>query len=392
MPTPRGDQPSTEAAASHPEVNPVVTVRTLVVSALLVLAFIALVWMLAQVAQILLLLLIAIVFAEGLRSPVERVEKGKLPRPAAVLVVYVVLLAVLVLLVTLLVSPIVSEVNTLIRQLPTYQHQVSNAVTTIQQRLHISPNQNITSQIVGSLNTAKDVLLAVSGYVAGVVINLILIMILSFLWLVSSDNLKSFVVDIFPIRQQPLAADVLREMGFRMGGYIRATAINMVVVGVASGIAATLLRLPSPVLLGIFAGLAAAIPLVGPLVGAVPAVLLGFTVAPAYPILVAIVFAVVQLLDANIVVPPLMNRVVALPALSVVLALLTGGAVAGIVGALLAIPLAAAIHVILIRVVVPAIHHSQGRSDEAFAKAATPVSPSLRKTAPTGGGRRSSPR
>jgi predicted PurR-regulated permease PerM len=276
--------------------------------------------------------------------------------------------------------------------LPAYQHSVSDAITTIQTRLHISPNQNLTSQVVGSLNTAKDILLAVSGYVAGVLINLILIMILSFLWLVSSDSLKSFVVDLFPPRQQPLAADVLREMGFRMGGYIRATAINMVVVGVASGIASDSLHLPSPVLLGIFAGLAAAIPLVGPLVGAVPAVLLGFTISPAFPIIVAIVFAVVQLLDANIIVPPLMNRVVALPALTVVLALLIGGTVAGIVGALLAIPLAAAVHVVLIRVVVPAIHYSQGRADEAFAMAATPMSPTLRRSAPTGGGRRSTPR
>jgi predicted PurR-regulated permease PerM len=392
MPTPHDDQQSRGAVASKSATFQAVSVRTLVVSALLVLSFIAGVLMLAQIAQILLLLLVAIVFAEGLRSSVERVEKGKLPRAVAVLVVYIVLLAILALLVTLLVSPIVSEVNTLIRQLPTYQHQVGDAVTTIQQRLHISPNQNVTSQIVGSLNTAKDVLIAVSGYVASVLINLILIMILSFLWLVSSDNLKSFFVDLFPARQQPLAADVLREMGFRMGGYIRATAINMVVVGIASGIAATLLGLPSPVLLGIFAGLAAAVPLVGPLVGAVPAVLLGFTISPAYPLLVAIVFAVVQLLDANIVVPPLMNRVVALPALSVVLSLLIGGAVAGIVGALLAIPLAAAAHVVLVRVIVPAIHHSQGRADEAFAKAATPVSPSLRKTAPTGGGRRANPR
>jgi predicted PurR-regulated permease PerM len=392
MPTPRGEQQSSEAVAPKPVVNQVVTVRTLVVALLLVLSIIALVWMLAQVMQILLLLLVAIVFAEGVRFPVEVVEKWKLPRPAAVLVVYVVLLGVFVLLVTLLVSPIVSEVNTLVHQLPTYQHQVSDAVTTIQQRLHIAPNQSLTSQIVGSLNTAKDILIAVSGYVAGVLINLIVIMILSFLWLVSSNSLKAFVVDIFPVRQQPLAADVLREMGFRMGGYIRATAINMVVVGVASGIAATSLRLPSPVLLGIFAGLAAAVPLIGPLVGIVPAVLLGFTISPAYPILVAIVFAVVQLLDANIIVPPLMNRVVALPALSVVLALLVGGTVAGIVGALLAIPLAAAIHVLLVRVVVPAIHHSQGRADEAFAKAATPVSPSLRRTAPTGGGRRTTPR
>ena len=388
-------KPSAARVATGPTlamVNQAVTVRTLVLAAILVLTIVATIMVMAQIASIIVLLLVAIVFAEGIRSSVERAERLHLPRPAAVLAVYVGLLLVLGLLITLLVSPIVGEVNTLTHQLPGYQQQVSDAVTSIQRQLNISPNQNLTSQIVGSLNTAKDILLAVSGYVANILVSMLLVLILSFLWLVTSDRLKAFVVDLFPPSQQPLAADVIREMGFRMGGYMRATTINMAVVGVASGVAAGFLHLPSPVLLGIFAGLTSAIPLVGPLVGAVPAVLLGFTVSPSYPIVVIIVFAVVQLLDANIVVPPLMNRVVALPALSVVLALLIGGAMAGIVGALLAIPLAAALHVLIIRVLVPAIHHSQGRADEAFAKAAMPMTPGLRSTAPTGGGRRKSAR
>ena len=104
--------------------------------------------------------------------------------------------------------------------------------------------------------------------------------------------------------------------------------------------------------------------------------------------MVLIVLIIVQLLDANLFVPVVMNRVVALPALAVVLALLIGGTVAGIIGALLAIPLAASFQVVLLRVIVPAIHHSQGRADEAFARAATPLSPALRAAAPTTGGRR----
>jgi hypothetical protein len=87
-----------------------------------------------------------------------------------------------------------------------------------------------------------------------------------------------------------------------------------------------------------------------------------------------------------------MNRVVSLPALGVVLALLVGGALQGLIGALLAVPVAAALQVLLVRAMVPAIHQAQGRTDLAYAKAYVPLSPSLKDRAPRMGGRRVNPR
>jgi predicted PurR-regulated permease PerM len=80
-------------------------------------------------------------------------------------------------------------------------------------------------------------------------------------------------------------------------------------------------------------------------------------------VLVLIVLVVVQLLDANTIVPMVMNRVLALPALAVVLALVVGWALAGLIGSLLAVPIAAAIQVLVGRVLVPYVHHIQGRPD-----------------------------
>jgi len=146
---------------------------------------------------------------------------------------------------------------------------------------------------------------------------------------------------------------------------LRGVVINMVVIGVMAGIAVTLLGLPSPVLLGIFAGILEAIPIFGPFIGAAPAVLLGFTVGPLYALLVAGVFLVIQQVESNTLVPVVMNRVVALPPLAVVLALLVGGALQGVAGALLAVPVAAALQVLIVRVVVPTIHRVQGRTEQA---------------------------
>jgi predicted PurR-regulated permease PerM len=340
-----------------------VRIRTLVTSALIVLTVVGLVFLLHAILDLVLVFLLAIVVAEGIRPLVRRLEGWRFPKAAAILTVYLVLLAILALLVVLLVQPLVSQAQQLANDFPRYQNQLQQFINDVQSRLHLSGNFN--TQIGSALGTAKDVLLAIGSTVATVLVDFVIVLVLAFLWLTTSDRLKAFVVDIVPTQRQPLAADVIADMGTRIGGYMRGVVINMVVIGVLAGIAVALLRLPSPVLLGIFAGVMEAIPIFGPFLGAAPAVLLGFNVAPLYPLLVAGVFLVIQQVESNTLVPVVMNRVVALPPLTVVLALLVGGALQGVPGALLAVPMAAALQVLLLRVAVPMIHVAQGRTLQA---------------------------
>jgi predicted PurR-regulated permease PerM len=345
----------------------VISVRTLVTAALIVLGIVALVAFLATIISIVLVVLVAIVFAEGIRPLVDELKVRRLPRPVGILVVYLAVLAFIAIMVLLLVQPIVSEASSLATNFPTYQKDFLKWFTGVEQQFHF--NVDVAKQVSTVIDATRNIL-----------------------WLVSSDRLKAFAVDLFPEPHQDLVVDIFREMGFRMGGFLRAVAINSLALGLVVGVACWLLRLPDPVLLGIFAGLTAAIPMVGGIIGVVPAVLLGFTVSPEYPIVVLIVLMVIQLVDANTVVPMVMNRVVSLPALGVVLALLVGGAIQGLIGAILAVPVAAALQVLLVRAAVPAIHHAQGRTDRAYAKAYVPLSAGLKDSAPRTGGRRVNPR
>ena len=359
-----------EPVAAHPHEHrrvapPAVRVRTLVAAALVVLAALGLIYVLAQVANLVLLFLIAVIIAEGLRPLVLRVQELRLPRAGAIAVVFLVLLAVLAGIVALLVQPVVSEAGSLATHFPAYERAVVKFITSIEKHLGIS-NAQLTGQVESALGQAGQYLVTIGGTIATVLTDLILVLVISFLWLTTSGRLKSFIVDLFPPRSQALVTDVIGETGYRMGGYLRAVAINMVVVGIVTGVACALLRLPDPVLLGLFAGISAAIPVVGAFLGIVPIALLGFTVSPEYPLLVLLVLGVVQLLDANTIVPLVMNRVLALPALAVVLALVVGYALAGLVGAVLAVPVAAALQVMVSRVVVPYVHHIQGRPDPAY--------------------------
>lgn len=379
----RGDAPRPSPLPPAPPVAPVpsagsgsgtatvivnaLNARTLVVAAILIFGVLGLIILLEHVLSTAILFLIAVVFAEGIKPLVFRVRRHA-PLPLAILVVYVALLIVLGIIVALLVNPLVTQAVALSAHIPLYKNEASSLLVQVERTFHVS-STSVTSRLEGAFGIAQDVLLAVGSTVANLVVSFALILVLGFMWLVTSQRLQDFFVDFFPLHHQPLSRSVLNELGFRMGGYIRAVVINMGVIGFLSGMASLMLGLPSPLLLGIFSGLMEAVPIVGPLIGAIPAVLLGLTVQhwlgisvhPWFPLVVAAFYMVIQQIESNTLVPLVMNRVVALPALAVTLALLIGGSLAGIEGAILAIPVASSLQVIVVRVIVPAVHRSQGR-------------------------------
>ena len=132
-----------------------------------------------------------------------------------------------------------------------------------------------------------------------------------------------------------------------MGRWLRGQLILMAVVGVLCGAAYLVLGVPSALLLGLIAGLAEAIPMVGPIIGAVPAVLFAATVSPELALAVLLVTAGVQVLENNVLVPVVMRNSIGLSPLIVTFSLLVGAAAGGILGALVAVPLVAAVEVVL---------------------------------------------
>ena len=164
------------------------------------------------------------------------------------------------------------------------------------------------------MGQAGQDLVTIGGTIAAAVADLILVLVMSFLWLTTSDRLKSFLVDLFPPRAQALVIEVIQDTGYRMGGDLLARSRSTwSVVGVATGIACAVLRLPSPSCWASSPASAAAVPMIGAILGVVPAALLGLTVSPEYPVLVLVVLGVFEMVDANTVVPVVMNRALALP-------------------------------------------------------------------------------
>ena len=122
------------------------------------------------------------------------------------------------------------------------------------------------------------------------------------------------------------------------GLWVRGQLILMGTMGLATGMAYTVLGLPGALLLALIAALAEAIPIIGPLLGAIPAVLVAATVSPELAVIVAGVYIVIQLVEGSVLVPMVMRNTIGLSPLLVLLSLLVGAAVGGLVGAFLAVP------------------------------------------------------
>jgi predicted PurR-regulated permease PerM len=320
---------------------------------LILLAVVGVALLIARLQEIVIVFLVAIVVAEGLRPAIDALQSRGLSRGLATALLYLAIVAVLVTAIVLLLRPVVTEARMILSDLPRYQALVEQNLTQVLDQLNLDPS--VASQLTSSAGSIVRGALTLAAAVARGVVDVIVVILLSLLWLSAGGSFGGFLLGLLPPARRELATSVWREIAQGLAGYVRGTAINMLVIGVVTGIAASLMGLPAPALLGVFAGLTEVIPIIGPIAGAIPAILLGFTISPVFPLVVALVYLVIQQAEAHTLVPLVMRHSVGLPALAIVVALAAGGTLAGIGGALVAVPVAFAIKVVTVRVVAPAI-------------------------------------
>jgi predicted PurR-regulated permease PerM len=168
-----------------------------------------------------------------------------------------------------------------------------------------------------------------------------------YFWLTEHARLQRYALAFVPRDRRRHARQTWNAAETRLGMWVRGQLILMATIGVGTSVAYTLLGVPASLLLGLFAALAEAIPIIGPLLGAIPAVLVAATVSPQLAIAVAVVYLVLQLIEGNVLVPVVMRNTIGISPFLVILSVLIGGAAGGFAGALLAVPIAAAGEVLI---------------------------------------------
>lgn len=194
-----------------------------------------------------------------------------------------------------------------------------------------------------------DEVVEVGTAVAEAVVSLAILLTIVFFWLLEHARVQRYVLAFLPASKRPGAREAWNDIETRLGLWVRGQLILMGAIGVSTAVAYSLLGLPGALLLGLIAALTEAIPIVGPLLGVIPALLVAATVSPELVLAVGAIYLVIQLVEGTVLVPMVMRNTIGISPLLVLVSLLVGGAVGGVVGALLAVPLAASGEIILSR-------------------------------------------
>ena len=323
-------------------------------------------WFVAKTIDVLLVLFAAIVFAEAIRPLVTLGSKHlRLPRWAATVVVYLGLFLILGLLIWVVLTPLISQIQTLINNSPELLNRWNQHITALQANpagaaflSFVSPQ----AQTIGGAVTEK--LLGVPSTAFSILFNVVFTLFLAFYWINSTDGFRRFVVSLFPHQTRGLLHEMFDAMGHQLGVYIRSVIINMIAIGTITSIALWALGIPYPLVLGVFAALTEAIPLVGPYIGGLPALLLAFSISPLKALLVIITYVVVQQFESNTLVPVVIGRTMRMNPLVTLLSVLIGASLYGIAGALLAVPVMAILQIIFLQLVVPLLRGELHLDDE----------------------------
>jgi predicted PurR-regulated permease PerM len=173
------------------------------------------------------------------------------------------------------------------------------------------------------------------------------ILVLAFYWTLDGERLIRTGMMRFPVERRESWYELIAEMETKVGAYIRGLSILSLVVGVMSTIAYVLIGLPSALVLGLLAGVFEAVPVVGPLLGAILPILIALTVDPSKVIWVVVATVVIQQAEGQFLVPRVMDKAVGVSPIVTILAILAFSTLFGLPGAVLAIPLAALIQILL---------------------------------------------
>lgn len=373
-----------------------ITPRTLWLAAFVAVAILAALLLLTKAQGVTVLFLLAIILGEAIRPLVVRLRRFRVPGPLAGALIYVATIIIGGVLLWLLLNPLLSEIIALATSIPHYLVQLQDDIRRLEQSMKaqgvVTSALNgflasLTTWLQGSIPALLAVPINLLTSLFALFVNTVIVVFMSLFWLSSSAKLKPFVVGLFPLQQQERASLVISEVGRGFGGYVRGILISMVIIGVISGIGLLILGVPYALLLGFVAGLTEVLPYIGPWIsGSIAVVVALIAVDPAKAIQVVILFILIQELEGNIVAPLVMSRSVRVDPLVVVVSVLIGLSLLGVVGAFLAVPIAAGIQVLVIWVLAPALRRASGQGDQApsvpTAAAQAPARPAARAFLP----------
>ena len=328
------------------------TVVVVVFTTLAIAAGLLLLWELTQVVR---WLVISVFLAVAISPPVGWLSRRRVPRVLAILLVYVILVALFVGLGALVVPPLIDQVQELVaagtvraRQPGGVDQAIEDAAARFGLGGYVETLQDQARELPGQLSVAAGPLLAVTRGIFGSVTALVSILLLTFLLLLDNDRFIVAGLTLFHPAQRPRLRRLLGQAAAAIHGYVNGNLAISLIAGIAAYVAMTLLGMPYAVALALVVALFDLIPLVGGTLGAAVVILVALFVNPVTAGILAGFFLVYQQVENNLLQPMVYGRSVSLHPLVIFVAVLAGSQLLGILGALLAIPIAEILRILAV--------------------------------------------
>lgn len=310
-----------------------------------------LLWFIYYIKDIVIVIFVASLLAIAFNPVVDWMSKKKIPRPIGIIVIYIVLFIIFFGVIALLIPPLSEEVAQITQHFPALWNKFMQSFPNYSAKPQES---EIIYSINSGLSSLKDVLASSTSNVFslirtvfGNIISFILILVLTFYFLVQEGAIRGAVKYLTPPQYHAHLYNIISKMQDRIGRWLRGEIILVLVVGILILVGLRILNVKYFLVLALLAGIMEVIPYIGPFFSAIPAVFIAFSDSVWKGVAVVILYWVVQQLENHIIVPKVMQKAVGLNPIIIILSILIGAKLFGFLGVVIAVPTTAAASVLV---------------------------------------------
>lgn len=300
--------------------------------------FILSIWLLYLIRDLILILFVAVILMSALSPMVRFFSKIKIPKALGIAVTYIIIIAIISGLIVLVSPPLIEETRRLFLTLSPHLDQLLD-IAAINKSVLESQLSALSRNAFSITLSAFDNLLTI-----------IFLLVLTFYLILERENLESRSASLFIGREERVKRLIV-QIEEKLGRWLRGQLVLSLVIGILTYIGLLILGIPYALPLAVIAGVLEVVPVIGPIISAIPSVLIALTISPLLSLGVAAMYFVIQQLENHLIVPQVMQRAVGLNPLIVILAIAVGSRLLGFAGALLAVPIAVVIQIIVVEVI-----------------------------------------
>jgi len=308
--------------------------RTIIFSVL----FLLFLWFLYSIRDIILEFIVALLIMAILDPIVSRLSKYKIPRVLSVLVVYIVVIGALVFVIGAIIPPLIEQSSAFAGGLPKYLGNIG---------ISTFISEQIVKQILSQIGTLPGQAVKLGVSIFSNVLGVITVLILAFYLLLTRGKLDEALGFFFGDAKKKEVSRIVDMLETRLGGWARGELALMFLVGTLTYIGLSILGIPFSLPLAILSGLLEIVPYLGPIISAIPGVIIGLGISPVIGLAAMAVYFLVQQIENYVFVPKVMEKSVGVNPIITLLALAIGFRLAGIVGVIMSVPVVISVQVIV---------------------------------------------